>query len=184
MHARSPSTLVIDSPVDRVWQLRLGRGKVDVERRTTRTIITLAAIIAAVGFSMGSANGKGNANAKLLNGHIEFKTGAGKKAGEARVIVEVYCEDGSTAAKNSPTDTYGEFIDFTSHTVNLTVDGSKTRADIRGGYHKISLDPIGPTPWKFSYVLTLNFDDGSHLKYIRNNMKICEKKPAVRGANL
>jgi hypothetical protein len=184
MRARSPSTLVIDSPVDRVSKPRLGRGEMDVERRIMRTIITVAATIAAVGFCMGSANAKGNANAKLLNGHIEFKTGAGKKAGAARVIVEVYCEDGSTAAKNSPTDTYGEFIDFTNHTVNLTVDGSKTRADIRGGYHKISLDPIGPKPWKFSYVLRLNFDDGSHLAYVRNNMEISEKKEAVRGDNL
>ena len=148
-----------------------------------RTIIVVA-ILAAVGFSVGSANAKGKVDAKLLNGRIEFKTDAGKKSGEARVIIEVYSHDGSMAAKNSPTETYGEFTDFPSHTVNLTVDGSKTRAEISGGYHKISLDPIGPKPWKFSYVLTLNFDDGSHLVYVRNNVKISQKKDAVRGANL
>jgi len=155
-----------------------------VQSRTMRTIVTAAAIFATLGFSLSFASAKGNPNAKLLNGHIEFNTGAGKKASDAHVTVEVYCEDGSTAAKNNPTETYSEFVDFTSHTVNLTVDGSKTRADIVGGYHKISIDPIGPKPWKFSYMLTLNFDDGSHLKYARNNMEISERKPAVRGANL
>ena len=65
-----------------------------------RTIIVVA-ILAAVGFSVGSANAKGKVDAKLLNGRIEFKTDAGKKSGEARVIIEVYSHDGSMAAKNS-----------------------------------------------------------------------------------
>jgi type II secretory pathway pseudopilin PulG len=149
-----------------------------------RTIITVIAAVAVFGFSLGSAGADGNAKAKLQNGHIEFKTQASRKSGDARVIVEVYCEDGSVAANNSPAETYGEFRSATSNTVNLTVDGSKTRADIKGGYHKISIDPIGADAWKFSYVLTLNFDDGSHLVYVRNNREISQDKQAVRGANL
>ena len=149
-----------------------------------RSIITVIAAIAVVGFSVGSTGAKGNGSAKLQNGHIEFKTQASKKGGDARVIVEVYCSDGSVAASNSPAETYGEFRSATSSTVNLTVDGSKTRADIKGGYHKISIDPIGPAPWKFAYVLTLNFDDGSHLVYVRDGREISQDKQAVRGANL
>jgi len=149
-----------------------------------RIVVTVIAAIAVVGFFLGSAGAKGNENAKLQNGHIEFKTQASKKDGNARVIVEVYCKDGSVAASNSPAETFGEFRSATSSTVNLTVDGSKTRADIKGGYHKISLDPVGPDAWKFTYVLTLNFDDGSHLVYVRNSREISQDKPAVRGANL
>jgi hypothetical protein len=157
---------------------------VDVERRSLKTIITLVAIIAVVAFSLGSAGAKGEGSAKLLNARIEFKTGADKKAAEARVIVEVYCHDGSIAAKSDPTETQREFGSFSDNTVNLTVDRSKTRAEVKGGYHKITIEPKGPKPWRFSYVLRLNFDDGGDLVYARNNMKITEKKDAVRGVNL
>lgn len=86
-----------------------------------------------------------------------FKTQASRKDADARVMVEVYCNDRSLGASARPPQTDGKFRSATRNTVDLNADESKTRGDIKGGYHKISIEPIGTNPWTFSYILTLNF---------------------------
>jgi hypothetical protein len=64
------------------------------------------------------------------------------------------------------------------------VDASKAKEDIKGSYHIIKIEPAGRETWTFTYELTLDFDDGSHLDYGRSNRKVTQDDPAVRGANL
>ncbi len=123
--------------------------------------------------------------AKLKDAHIEFKTGTKKKKADTALVIQVYCRDGSIAAKNDPGQTYDAFQHFTqSEPIALTVDNSKAKDDIKGGYHMIRIEPAAGETWTFSYVLTLNFDDGSHLTYIRNNREVTQDDPTVRGKNL
>ncbi len=129
--------------------------------------------------------GLAHETAKLKDAHIEFKTGSKGKKSATRVIVQVYCKDGSTAAQNDPVQAYGEFRHFTTDgPFALTVDNSKAKYDIKGGYHLIRIEPAGDDTWTFDYVLTLDFDDGTQLVYARNNRKLSQKKPVVRGQNL
>jgi hypothetical protein len=123
--------------------------------------------------------------AKLKDGHIEFKTDDHRKKPDTRLIIQVYCSDGSIAAWNDPVETYGEFKHFSQDgPIALKVDGSKAKLDIKGGYHMIKIEPAGQETWTFSYVLTLNFDDGTHLVYGRENRKVSQNDPIVRGENL
>jgi hypothetical protein len=144
-----------------------------------------AAILAILLLLIGPGAVNGHETAKLKDGHIEFRTDDHRKKSDTRVIIQVYCNDGSIAAQNDPVETYGEFKHF-SHDgpIALKVDGSKAKYDIKGGYHMIKIEPAGQETWTFSYVLTLNFDDGTHLVYGRENRKVSQNDPIVRGENL
>jgi hypothetical protein len=134
-------------------------------------------------FSAGGA--AAHETAKLKAGHIEFKTGEKSKKPGTRLIIQVYCKDGSIAAKNDPVQTYGEFKHFSDDgPIALTVDSSKAKDDIKGGYHMIKIDPAGHETWTFDYKLTLNFDDGTHLVYQRDDRTVSQDDPVVRGENL
>ena len=123
--------------------------------------------------------------AKLKDGHIEFKTESKGKKPSTRLIIQVYCKDGTIAAKNDPIQTYGEFKHFTDNgPIALAVDGATAKDNVKGGYHMIKIDPVGEENWAFSYTLTLNFDDGTHLVYGRNHRLASQSDPVVRGANL
>lgn len=123
--------------------------------------------------------------AKLKHAHIDFQTAGHAKKRDTRLVIQVFCKDGSTAAKNDPVQSYGEFGHFSKYgPIALTVDGSKAKDDIKGAYHMIKIEPSGSETWTFTYVLTLDFDDGSHLEYVRNNRKVTQDDPVVRGANL
>jgi hypothetical protein len=145
----------------------------------TNVILTCAIIFA---FSPWAA---AHETAKLKDAHIEFKTGGKKKRSDTKVVVQVYCRDGSLAAKNDPVQTYGEFPHYSkSRPIVLVVDSSKAKFDIKGGYHMIRIEPAGDETWTFTYVLTLDFDDGTHLVYGRNNRTATQDDNTVRGKNL
>ncbi len=148
--------------------------------------INIKVVAAIVGLLfLGSSIALAHETAKLKDAHINFKTGAKGKKPDTRVIIQVYCNDGSTAAKNDPVQTYGEFRHFTKNgPIALTVDKSKAKYDIKGGYHMIKIEPASDDSWKFDYVLTLDFDDGTQLVYARYNRKVNQKNPVVRGQNL
>src|SRR5229473_2716969 len=94
--------------------------------------------------------------AKLKDANIVFKTEGKDKRADTRVIVEVYCKDGSVAARNTPVQTYGRFEHFTkSAPIDLVVDPPKTKREIRGGYFLIRIEPVAHETWTFNYVLTL-----------------------------
>jgi hypothetical protein len=123
--------------------------------------------------------------AKLKGAHIEFKTGDKRKRPDTKVVVQVYCRDGSIAAKNDPVQTYGEFPHYSkSGPIVLVVDTSKAKYDVKGGYHMIKIEPDGTEAWTFSYVLTLDFDDGTHLTYGRSHRTATQDDTTVRGKNL
>lgn len=150
-----------------------------------KTNISVIATVIVCLLFFSSSIGLAHETAKLKDGHIQFKTGSKGKKPDTRVIIQVYCNDGSTAAKNDPVQTYGEFRHFTKNgPIALTVDSSKAKYDIKGGYHMIKIEPAGDDFWTFDYVLTLNFDDGTQLVYARYNRKASAKKPVVRGQNL
>lgn len=151
-----------------------------------RTIVKSLAIVAAlIGLIASAGAANASATAKLKDAHIKFKTGDNGKKPDTRLIIQVYCKDGSTAAKNDPVQTYGEFGHYSKNgPISLTVDGSKAKDDIKGSYHLIKIEPAGQETWTFTYVLTLDFDDGSHLEYGRSNRKVTQDDPAVRGQNL
>jgi hypothetical protein len=152
-----------------------------VPKTNIRVVATVIFTLLFFSFGAGSAH----ETAKLKDGHIEFKTGGKSKKPDTRVIIQVYCKDGSTAAKNDPVQAYGEFRHFTkSGPIALTVDNTKAKYDIKGGYHLIKIEPVGDDTWTFDYVLTLDFDDGTKLVYERNNRKVSQKNPVVRGQNL
>ncbi len=149
----------------------------------TNIRVIAAVTVCLLFFSFGA--GLAHETAKLKDGHIEFKTGAKSKKPDTRVIIQVYCKDGSIAAKNDPVESYGEFQHFTkSGPISLTVNSAKAKYDIKGGYHLIGIQPAGDDTWTFDYVLTLDFDDGTQLVYARNNRALSQKKPVVRGQNL
>ena len=146
---------------------------------------SLAIVAALIGLIAGAGPVNASETAKLKDAHIKFKTGDNGKKPDTRLIIQVYCRDGSTAAKNDPVQTYGEFGHFTRNgPISLTVDRSKAKDDIKGSYHLIKIEPAGRETWTFTYVLTLDFDDGSHLEYGRSNRKVTQDNPAVRGQNL
>ena len=145
--------------------------------------LTIVALLIGLIFVSAAANA--SETAKLKDAHIKFKTGDNGKKPSTRLIVQVYCKDGSTAAKNDPVQTYGEFGHYTKNgPISLVVDSSKAKDDIKGSYHMIKIEPAGRETWTFTYVLTLDFDDGSHLEYGRSNRKVTQDDPAVRGQNL
>ena len=126
-----------------------------------------------------------HSTAKLKDAHIQFKTGARRKRADTRLVIQVYCNDGSIAAKNDPVKTYGEFPHYSSNgPIALVVDTSKAKDDIKGGYHMIRIEPVGDETWTFSYELTLDFDDGTQLEYGRMNRKATQDDTTVRGQNL
>jgi hypothetical protein len=142
-------------------------------------------ILVIILLSIGAGTVYPRETAKLKDGHIEFKTDDHRKKPDTRLIIQVYCNDGTIAARNDPVETYGEFKHFSDDgPIALKVDGSKAKLDIKGGYHMIKIEPTGPETWTFNYVLTLNFDDGTHLVYQRVNRKASENDPVVRGQNL
>jgi len=127
----------------------------------------------------------GHATAKLKDARIQFKTGDKRKRADTRLVVQVYCNDGSIAAKNDPVETYGEFPHYSDNgPIVLVVDNSKAKDDIKGGYHMIKIEPVGNETWTFSYKLTLDFDDGTKLVYGRINRKATQDDTTVRGENL
>ncbi len=148
-------------------------------------IASTIASVAVIFLFMSSSAANARETAKLKDAHIKFKTGDNGKKPDTRLIIQVYCKDGSTAAKNDPVQTYGEFGHFTKNgPISLVVDGSKAKDDIRGAYHLIKIEPAGRETWTFTYVLTLDFDDGTHLVYRRSNRKVTQDDPTVRGQNL
>jgi hypothetical protein len=144
---------------------------------------SLAAAIILILMSSGTA--LAHATAKLKDAHIEFKTAEKRKRADTRLVIQVYCSDGSIAAKNDPVETYGEFPHYSVNgPIALVVDTSKAKDDIKGGYHMIEIEPVGKETWSFSYVLTLDFDDGTKLVYGRMNRKATQDDTTVRGQNL
>jgi hypothetical protein len=68
-----------------------------------RTIVKSIAIVAAlIGLIAGAGTAKASETAKLKGAHIKFETGDNGKKPNTRLIIQVYCKDGSTAAKNDP----------------------------------------------------------------------------------
>jgi hypothetical protein len=156
-----------------------------MKERGMKTLISVVAAVSAVALLVACDIALARETAKLKDAHIEFKTGGKKKKTDTRLIIQVYCKDGSIAAKNDPVQTYGEFRHFSdSGPVQLTVDGSKAKYDIKGGYHMIKIEPAGNETWTFDYVLTLDFDDGKQLVYVQQDRKATQDKPTVRGQNL
>ena len=146
---------------------------------------SLAMVAALIGLIVGVGPVNAGETAKLKDAHIKFKTGDNGKKPDTRLIIQVYCRDGSTAAKNDPVQTYGEFGHYSKNgPISLSVDSSKAKDDIKGSYHMIKIEPAGRETWTFTYVLTRDFDDGSHLEYGRSNRKVTQDHPAVRGQNL
>lgn len=151
------------------------------EMKKLINVLAIAAILAAVCSGVALAH----ATAKLKNAHIEFKTADKRKKADTRLVVQVFCKDGSIAAKNDPVQTYGEFPHYSKNgPIALVVDTSKAKYDIKGGYHMIRIEPVGNETWTFSYVLTLDFDDGTKLVYGRINRKATQDDATVRGQNL
>jgi hypothetical protein len=149
-----------------------------------RPVINVIAATATV-LLLLSAVATAHETAKLKDANIVFKTQGKDKSAGTRVIIEVYCKDGSVVARNTPAQTYGKFEHFTkSEPIDLVVDPSKTKREIRGGYFLIRIKTAGHETWTFNYVLTLNFDDGSHLVYGQLNRKVTQDDPTVRGINL
>ncbi|GEM_PF-6135470 len=149
------------------------------------TLIRTGLAAAIILMSMSSGIAAAHATAKLKEAHIEFKTGARRKRADTRLVIQVYCNDGSVAAKNDPVETYGEFPHYSVNgPIALVVDTSKAKDDIKGGYHMIEIEPVGNETWTFSYVLTLDFDDGTKLVYGRLNRKATQDDTTVRGQNL
>jgi hypothetical protein len=150
-----------------------------------RALIPTALAAAIVLMLMSSGTALAHSTAKLKDAHIEFKTGAKRKRADTRLVIQVYCNDGSIAAKNDPVETYGEFPHYSKNgPIALVVDSSKAKDDIKGGYHMIKIEPVGKETWTFSYVLTLDFDDGKKLVYGRINRKATQDDTTVRGQNL
>ena len=149
-----------------------------------RPVINVIAAAAAV-LLLLSAVATAHETAKLKDANIVFETEGKNKSADTRVIVAVYCRDGSVAARNTPVQTYGRFEHFTkSEPIDLVVDPSKAKREIRGGYFLIRIKAAGHETWTFNYVLTLNFDDGSHLVYGQLNRKVTQDDTTVRGKNL
>src|SRR5690349_13849324 len=85
------------------------------------SILGMAAILMAVCSGAALAH----ATAKLKDAHIEFKTADKRKKADTRLVVQVFCNDGSIAAKNDPVQTYGEFPHFSKNgPIALAVDKS------------------------------------------------------------
>jgi len=150
-----------------------------------KTLATRIAAAAVVLLFVTSGAASAHQTAKIKDAHINFKTGGKRKKSDTRIVIQVYCKDGSIAARNDPVQSYGLFRHFSKNgPINLVVDGSKAKYDIEGGYHLIRIEPAGEETWTFSYVLTLDFDDGTQLVYGRSNRKVSQYDPAVRGQNL
>jgi hypothetical protein len=154
-------------------------------KRKNMSLNKLIGSIAIIVLLFGAGSANSLETAKLKDAHIEFKTQDKKKKADTRLIIQVYCNDGSLAAKNDPVQTYGEFKHFSQDgPIALTVDISKAKDEIKGGYHMIKIEPAGIETWTFDYVLTLNFNDGSNLVYQRFDRKVSQDNPIVRGENL
>ncbi len=148
-----------------------------------KALVRRIAVIAVILLCVSAAHA--HENAHLKSAQIEFKTGGKGKKSDTRLIIQVYCRDGSIAAKNDPVQTYGGFRHFTHDgPIDLAVDAAKQKDDIKGGYHVIRIEPAADDIWTFSYTLTLDFDDGTQLVYARNHRKASRADPAVRGQNL
>jgi hypothetical protein len=155
------------------------------KERGMKQSINVIVILVIMLLFVGIGTAKAHETAKLKDANIVFKTAAKSKKADTRVIVEVYCNDGSVAASNTPVQTYGKFEHFTkSAPIDLVVDPSKAKDEIKGGYYMISIEPVGHEIWTFSYTLTLNFDDGTHLVYVHHNRKVTQDDTTVRGHNL
>jgi hypothetical protein len=147
--------------------------------------INVMAILLIMLLATGVSAANAHETAKLKEAHIVFKTAGKSKKASTRVLVQVYCSDGSVAASNTPLQTYGKFQHFTkSARIDLAVDSSKAKYEIKGGYYMISIEPVGHEIWTFDYKLTLNFDDGTQLMYRQFNREVTQDDATVRGQNL
>jgi len=97
--------------------------------------------------------------AKLENASIVFNTTDEDKDHDTALTVMVTDYDQQNVA--SAWGCYGHFNDRSTYTIQMTVLNQAPMDLLDRGTIRIHIDPNGHDTWRFNYILTLLFDDGS-----------------------